>query len=57
MEPLTEQDRLAARHPARVTADRLADHMEKYADQLTPRDYAAIEGTNRALLAIANGER
>jgi hypothetical protein len=45
------------RHPARVTWDRLTEHMEKYSDQLTPREFAAIEVTCRALQAIADGAR
>lgn len=54
---LNEPDARPPRHPAQVTADRLAEHMEKYADQLTPREFAAIEQTCRALLAIADGAR
>lgn len=48
---------MTRRHPAQVTADRLAEHLEAYADQLTPRELGAIERTVTALAAIASGAR
>lgn len=46
-----------ARHPTRVTLERVGDHMEKYADQLTPLELAACEKVCRAFADIAEGRR
>lgn len=45
------------RHPCDVTADRLGNHAEKYADQLTPNELRAIATTLGALADIAQGRR
>lgn len=45
------------RHPTRVTLERIGDHMEKYADQLTPLELAACEKVCRAFADIAEGRR
>lgn len=45
------------RHPTRVTLERVGDHMEKYADQLTPLELAACEKVCRAFADIAEGRR
>lgn len=47
----------SARHPTRVTLERVGDHMEKYADQLTPLELAACEKVCRAFADIAEGRR
>lgn len=47
----------APRHPARVTFDRLVDDLEKYREQLTPREIAAAELILRGLDAVADGLR
>lgn len=54
-----EQTRRKAppRHPAQVTVDRLNDHLEQFADQLTPRELSAFGRVVLALEAIAGGER
>lgn len=46
-----------ARHPAQVTADRLTDHLDAYADQITQRERDAAYRVVTALQAIAEGER
>jgi hypothetical protein len=50
-------DQRAPRHPTRVTLERVGDHMEKYADQLTPLELAACEKVCRAFADIAEGRR
>jgi hypothetical protein len=45
------------RHPAQVTADRLADHMIEFADYLTPRDRQSLEKVIATLVQIADGVR
>lgn len=45
------------RHPTRVTADRIAEHLEKYADQLTPNEVVACSVAVRAFADIAEGRR
>jgi hypothetical protein len=45
------------RHPAQVTADRLADHMIEFADYLTPRDRQSLEKVVATLVQIADGVR
>jgi hypothetical protein len=45
------------RHPAQDTADRIAQTVDDYADQLTPRELDAITRAQRAFGSIARGER
>lgn len=56
---LAEEDGYASgrfvRHPCDVTADRLANHSEKYADQLTPNEQRAIVVVLAALAGVAQG--
>lgn len=45
------------RHPAKVTIDRLADHLGKWSDRFTARELAAAELLSHALDEIARGSR
>jgi hypothetical protein len=53
----TEQTRRAPRHPAQVTADRLADHLTEFADYLSIRDRMAFDRVAACLADIADGRR
>lgn len=45
------------RHPAQVTADRLGEALEKFADRLTPNETQAIAVAFAALTDIGEGRR
>jgi hypothetical protein len=47
----------ARRHPSAVTIERLDNHMDVWADQLTPKELSAFTLVMRALAAIERGER
>lgn len=58
MNDLTGPAPLAGRrHPAQVTADRLGEALEKFADQLTPNETVAIAVAFGALNDIGEGRR